>query len=970
MIKQLIAWAVNNPLIVILLMFGLAGFGGYAFFNVNVEAYPDPAPAIVEVIAQYPGASAEEVERQVTIPLEVALAGMPGLKYTRSKSLFGLSHLRNQFEYGIDYEKARQEVINRLQFIEALPPGVMPTLLAAKSRPAKSSATRCTGPKDAAGRDIYTLNDLKALQDWSWSASSAACRGIIDVVQQRRHGQALRDPSRPRPAEALRHHARHSCKTPSPTATPTSAATTSSQGDNVLNVRGIGLIGGGLDPMQSPTCWHAKTPGRRRRLPARRGRTPHPRDPPDRDHVDQQRADPRRGRRRGRPAALPRRHRQAGRRRQPSDRGWAGSAMSRPMLDADRRTKSSTTTASASGSTSRRRCRASCCCARARHSLPALHDVEAKIKELNDTPGRLLPGVKIEPYYDRTDLIDVTTETVRENLLVGMVLVTVILLMFLSNVRSALIVAINIPLALLFAFAVLFLRGKSANLLSIGAVDFGIIVDSSVIMVENIYRHLSSGEYAELPLKRAHPARLRARSNGACSSRRRSWSAPSCRCSPCSGPEGQIFGPMADTYAFALGGALLLALTAGAGAVLVVLQEPQAASRDNFLVRLLKSRYLRQLEHLPELPLGDAGRHGRPDRRHRLSLLPLPGPRVHAASWKKATCGFAAPSRSTSRWTQSPSRSDQARAIMRQYPEVESIVPPDRPARRRHRSDRLLQRRVLRAAQAAEGVAEGPAEKPAGGAGSAPQPARTKTSWSREMNDELDQKHRRRQLELLAEHPRQRDGIAVRRQGRQLGQDHRPRPRRAGTAGRPGCKIVLADIHGIEDVGVFRIKGQSNLEFPVDRDKCSHWGVSVADVDDVIQIGRGRQAVLADDRGREDVRHHAALAGATAQRARTRSSTSRSTSPTIRLSRRPVRRAADAAHRRPAPACRAIGTSVAHAGVCTAASGTARSTTCRPIRRGRCATWSRRSTTGPARSRRATSSAPAPRRFTASRASA
>src|SRR5207249_8527414 len=131
-------------------------------------------------------------------------------------------------------------------------------------------------------------------------------------------------------------------------------------------------------------------------------------------------------------------------------------------------------------------------------SLPALRDVMAKVKELNETPGRLLPGVQIRPYYDRTELIDATMETVRENLLLGMALVTIILLMFLSNVRTALIVAVNIPLALLFAFATLFLRGKSANLLSIGAVDFGIIVDSSVIMVENIYRHLSSGEQSSL----------------------------------------------------------------------------------------------------------------------------------------------------------------------------------------------------------------------------------------------------------------------------------------------------------------------------------------------------------------------------------------------------------------------------------------------------------------------------------------
>src|SRR5881398_3367156 len=123
MVRKLIEWAVTSPLIVLSLGMALVLGGGYAFFHVNVEAYPDPAPAIIEVVAQYPGASAEEVERQVTIPLEVALAGMPGLKYTRAKSLFGLAHLRNQFEYTMPYEKARQEVINRLRGV-ALPKGV------------------------------------------------------------------------------------------------------------------------------------------------------------------------------------------------------------------------------------------------------------------------------------------------------------------------------------------------------------------------------------------------------------------------------------------------------------------------------------------------------------------------------------------------------------------------------------------------------------------------------------------------------------------------------------------------------------------------------------------------------------------------------------------------------------------------------------------------------------------------------
>src|SRR5205085_3438446 len=157
MVRKLIEWAVGNPLVAILLALALAGVGTHAFLNVNVEAYPDPAPAIIEVIAQYPGASAEEVERRVTIPLELALAGMPGLKYTRSKSLAGLSHLRNQFDHGIDFYKARQEVINRLQNVQDLPSGVNPQI----------SPTTPTGeilrytlrsPKDSLRRDIYTQN--------------------------------------------------------------------------------------------------------------------------------------------------------------------------------------------------------------------------------------------------------------------------------------------------------------------------------------------------------------------------------------------------------------------------------------------------------------------------------------------------------------------------------------------------------------------------------------------------------------------------------------------------------------------------------------------------------------------------------------------------------------------------------------------------------------------------------------------
>src|SRR5215813_5647494 len=164
MVHRLVRWAVDNPLIVILGVVALIAVGAYSFIHVNVEAYPDPAPAIVEIVAKYPGASAEEVERQVTIPLEVAFAGMPGLKYTRSKSLFGLAHLRNQFEYGVDYQKARQEVINRLQFVDDLPPNVDPQI-SPTSPTGEILRYTLSGPKNEAGEDIYNLNDLKTVQD-------------------------------------------------------------------------------------------------------------------------------------------------------------------------------------------------------------------------------------------------------------------------------------------------------------------------------------------------------------------------------------------------------------------------------------------------------------------------------------------------------------------------------------------------------------------------------------------------------------------------------------------------------------------------------------------------------------------------------------------------------------------------------------------------------------------------------------
>src|SRR5438128_11255967 len=248
MVRKLIEWAVHNPLVVVLLTIALAAASTHAFLNVNVEAYPDPAPAIIEVVAQYPGYSAEEVERRGTIPLELSLAGMPGLKYTRSRSLAGLAHLRNQFDYGIDYNKARQEVINRLQFTHDLPAGVTP-VISPTTPPGETFPYPLRTPRDALGRAIYTLTDLKALQDWLLQREFRQVPRIADVTGA--GGAVKRYEIHPAPNLLKRYGI---------TLKQLQDAISNSngnvggdylkQGNIVHNVRAIGLIGSGQDAMQ------------------------------------------------------------------------------------------------------------------------------------------------------------------------------------------------------------------------------------------------------------------------------------------------------------------------------------------------------------------------------------------------------------------------------------------------------------------------------------------------------------------------------------------------------------------------------------------------------------------------------------------------------------------------------------------------------------------------------------------------
>jgi heavy metal efflux system protein len=819
MIHSLIAWAVRNRLVVILATAAIVAVGLYSFFNINVEAYPDPAPAIIEVIAQYPGASAEEVERQVTIPLEIALAGMPGLDYSRSKSLFGLAHLRNQFDYGVDYFRARLEVLNRLNTVE-LPSGVKPEI-APTSPTGEIYRYVINCPRDAQGKDIYALYDLKALNDWKLEKEFRRVQRIADVVSF--GGAVKRYEIQPDPARLMQYGVTfEQLETAISESNSNAGGDYLRQGDTVQAVRGLGLIGSGHDPIQqlkgnmdpkSASSLLRKEEDRRLReirqivLSAT-------------NNVPIKVSDVVEG---GRHASL-----------SPSERHGvvvgnhtrAGRvAASMPKLDdeghqleKDGERVWDDREDIVQGIVLLRK---------GEKSLPALADVREKVSQLNQ-PGQLLPGVTLDTIYDRMNLIDLTTTTVRENVLVGIGLVVLILLIFLNDARSGLIVALNIPLALLFAFATLYLLGKSTNLLSLGAVDFGIIVDSSVIMVEAIYRRLSSGEDSDLPITQRI---LRASSEV---ERPLFFSTLIIICAllplfTMTGPEGQIFGPMADAYAFALGGALLFALTLSPVLCRIFMKNISRA-KDNILVRSLKRFYLVQLEAA---------------MRHRawvligfallivvtMASLPFLGrefmPALEEGNiYIRGTFPVKVSLEEVTR------RSRTARLILRKYPEVKAVLaqmgrPDDGtdptgfynsefqvPLKHEEEWPKLQERtgwrRIL-----------GPR-------------ARTKDELVVLMQHDLDdaipgvdwnfsQQIRDNVMETLS-------GVKGENSIKIFGPDLDELERIA-----KDVRTRVKKVRGIESVGIFPIKGQSNLEFAIDREKCAMWNVSVAQVQDALQ---------------------------------------------------------------------------------------------------------------------------------------
>ncbi len=504
-----------RPLVVLGLIAWLA-VGIYFFFRLDIEAYPDPAPPLVEVITQNPSWSAEEMERQVTVPIETVLNGLPHLQYVRAISIFGLSDIKLYFDYATDYFQDRQEVINRLQFV-TLPQGLTPQL-SPWSTIGEILRYRIDGPG-------YSLNELKATQDWLVRRELKQVPGIIDITTfggTTRQYQAEIDP---------RKLLQYGVTLPQVLAAM--AAANANVGGNYLtlgsqsvNVRGLGLLRT-VEEMKNVV------------VAERNGVAVFLRDV----------ADVREG-------------------YQPR--------LGRVGMDEDSDIVKATVLLQ-----------------RGEKSLPALEALRRKIQQLNN--GLLPRGMRVRTIYDRTDLIHVTTRTVRHVVLMGLVLVTALLLVFLGEVRMSLVTALSIPCAILFAFAMMVFTGQSANLISIGAIDFGILVDAAVIVLERVYRRLQrrhAGErvfdvIAEATAEAARPVLF-------------SVLVIIVALIPLftmRGVPGKIFAPMSATYGFALTGALLFALFFAP--VVASFGRPpklaEGAAGETWVVRWLLERYGRHL---------------------------------------------------------------------------------------------------------------------------------------------------------------------------------------------------------------------------------------------------------------------------------------------------------------------------------------------------------------------------------------
>ncbi|HEV2621005.1 MAG TPA: CusA/CzcA family heavy metal efflux RND transporter [Frateuria sp.] len=596
LMNRLVGASLGQRLLVLLLMLALIGAGVRAWHRLPVDAYPDLSPPVVDIVTQWPGHTAEEVERLITVPVERGMTGIPKTANARSVSLYGLSKVTLTFEGGSDLLRDRQEVFNRLGEL-GLPSGVTP------------SVSPMSSPSGLIYRYVLQSSDrspteLKTFEDWVVEPQYRAVPGVADdsgfgggTMQY----QVLLDPVKLAGAGL--------------SATQVQAALAAnnanagggfySQGGQFYYVRGVGRLVSLEDIGNVVLAVHD-----------------------------------------GKPVLV-------------KDVGRVATGIAPRLGEFGYEKQDDAVEGVISLRTGEK-------------TQEVLKRVEAKTRELNE---HVLPGdIKIHPFYDRSDLVALTTDVVRQNLLRGMLLVVVVLIFFLYDLRAGLIVAATIPLALLFAFTCLDLQGASANLLSIGAIDFGILVDAAVVMVENIYRQIADrqgdadgGRLDVLEIIRDAAAEV---------DRPLFYAVAVIVVSflpiyVLSGPSGTLFKPMADTMVFALVGSLVVTLT-----LLPVLcswfMRKGVRERHNAVFELIKSAYARGLDFCLAHARGTIVASA---LLLAASLLLIPGigaefmPHLdEGALWMRATMPY------TISFDESAKITPQIRDILRSFPEVTTVA--------------------------------------------------------------------------------------------------------------------------------------------------------------------------------------------------------------------------------------------------------------------------------------------------------
>jgi len=763
MIRRIVDFALSNRLLVLAMGGILFAWGIISFHNLPIEAYPDVADNYVEVITQWPGISAEQIEQQVTIPLEIVMNGIPGVVHLRSFSLFGLSDLKLIFEDGTDNAWNRERVLERLSQV-TLPPNVVPQMGTDWSPVGQIYffTLKSTNP-------AYDPMELKSIEDWVVEKNLKSVPDIVDVASfggPTREYQVRLDPNK-LVAYGLSLSQIEQQLTNS---NANAGGSFIQEGLQQINVREVGLVDHIHDIEQTVVFTKNGTPLRIKDIAVveqgpkiRLGQFARAYHREDGKIID-------------------------------NDDVVSGIVLLRKGAPAD----------------------------------PALRGLHDKIQEMND--HILPPGVKIVPFIDRSDLVHFTTHTVLHNLSEGMILVSIILFLFLGNVRGALIVAATIPFSLLFASICLDLRHVPANLLSLGALDFGMVVDGAVVMIENIVRHMSFANGTKTPIEKIGDASHEVQ--------RPVFYAIAIIITAylpiftLQRVEGRLFHPMAWTVAFALLGALVFSIVLAP--VLASFAFAHGAKEwHNPVMTFLTERYSRAVRWAI---------------RHRLVTVGVAAASIALAAFLTFSgvigSEFLPHLDEGALWvrgTLAPSTgpnegirvANEARIILCSFPEVPQCTS-----------------QVGRPDDGTDTTGFFNTEyfvdlKP-------------KNQWRPVFHENTD--------ELIAAMQRELDKIPGAVWGFSQPIEDNMEEAVSGVKGELATKVFGDDLHtleekadqivgimrtipGIEDLGVFRVLGQPNLNVTVNRQAAARYQINISDVEDAIQTAVGGNALTQVLRG-------------------------------------------------------------------------------------------------------------------------